>query len=788
MNTPRKTLFCAVALLGLAGFVQAQTHRGEFTLGVSQTDSDTTSSKFLEYREIPNGLFAPNFRFAGETSKLRYDVWGLSVRQKDQAFKGFLSYDKLLVEASYIQIPHNFGNAGRTLLQEVSPGVWRVPDTLQQAFQNALPATPPARSGVVYTCDPRPSSVPANVQCVSLFNLVAPALAAGNSVDLRLNRERGNVTLTLRPEPVDVSVTYFRERRVGSRAASGTAFGFGNVVELPEPLHYLTQDFAANAQVSGSWGAIRGGVRYNWFANRLPTMTFDNPFRLVDSTDASAYQAPGSASVGGAAVGVMALPPDNDSLTGSVGATLKFGKRSRLIADASYGQWQQNETSFIPYTTNTAIYFDPDGPGGPQALAPASDVSALPTARLDGKIDVTSFSTMFTSRPADNLRVTARFRLYDLDNKTPQIRIPGYVRFEGVWEDIPRISVPYAYRNQRADASVSYDFGVLTLEGGVRTSHFDRHFRETEKTTENAVSLAADVRKDWFNLRASYEKASRDYEGLEIELSEEASFQIHSAPVNVYAIPSGSPIYASLCGTGPVCNLRYDQAKKDTDKINAMLSLTPGGGKVALTLFYLRADDDYTESRFGLTQAQFDTVTGEVTLTPSDKATLYAYYTNETIKNALRGRQSGATISTNPLDDWTSDVKDKVDSVGGGADFTLKPDAWFVSLQGRWQKVDGNNDIFSAAGGAPANARTAVGGVQSIPLYDDTRLLTVSAELKYQFAKAWTATLGGFFEDYEIRDSNTQGLLNYVPGSFFLAYNDGDYQAKVGYVRLSYRW
>jgi hypothetical protein len=258
--------------------------------------------------------------------------------------------------------------------------------------------------------------------------------------------------------------------------------------------------------------------------------------------------------------------------------------------------------------------------------------------------------------------------------------------------------------------------------------------------------------------------------------------------VNVFAIPSGSPIHASLCGTGPVCNLRYDQAKKDTDRINAMISLTPGGGKVALTGFYVRAKDDYTESRFGLTEAQFDTVTGEVSYTPNDKATLYVFYGYETIKNALRGRQSGATISTNPLDDWTSDVDDKVNSFGGGADLTLKPDAWFLSLQGRRQKVDGNNDLFAAPGGAPANARTAVGGVQSIPLYDDTKLLTVSAELRYQFAKAWTAALGGFFEDSEIRDSNTQGLLNYVPGSFFLAYNDGDYQAKVGYLRVTYRW
>jgi hypothetical protein len=107
---------------------------------------------------------------------------------------------------------------------------------------------------------------------------------------------------------------------------------------------------------------------------------------------------------------------------------------------------------------------------------------------------------------------------------------------------------------------------------------------------------------------------------------------------------------------------------------------------------------------------------------------------------------------------------------------------------GQYQEVDGNNDIFAAPGGAPFNARTGVGGVQDIPLYDDTKILSVNAELKYQVSKAWAFALGGWFEDYEIKDSNTGGLLNYVPGTLFLSANDGDYQAKWVYVRASYTW
>ena len=32
------------------------------------------------------------------------------------------------------------------------------------------------------------------------------------------------------------------------------------------------------------------------------------------------------------------------------------------------------------------------------------------------------------------------------------------------------------------------------------------------------------------------------------------------------------------------------------------------------------------------------------------------------------------------------------------------------------------------------------------------------------------------------------GLTNYIPGSFFLAANNGDYTAKVAYVRFTYRF
>ena len=352
------------------------------------------------------------------------------------------------------------------------------------------------------------------------------------------------------------------------------------------------------------------------------------------------------------------------------------------------------------------------------------------------------------------------------------------------------ISVPYSYKSDRFDATLGYRFGNLALEGGFKHTRMERTFRETENTKENGVSVSASLHtSDWLIFRGSYEKAKRDFEHLEIDRSEHASFAGAASVTNLLAVSpttlqtNGQP----LCAPGTVCNLRYDQAKKDSERIGAHVALSPND-KVTVSAGYLRTNDDYKESAFGLLSAKFDSLSVDVDFTANENANLYAYYTYEKLADFQVGRQSGGTPSNNPIDNWTSTVDDKTNSVGAGANFVLVPDKWFLNLSGQFQKVDGNNALFSAPGSAPSLARVGIGGVQSIPLYDDMKIATVSAEAKYQFSTDWAVSLGGWFEDYEFKDVATNGLTNYLPASFFLAANDGDYTAKVGYVRFTYRF
>ena len=715
-------------------------------IGLLGPETDTNSSRFREYRAIPSGPVVPYFRLAGGTEH-RYDVSAENALQEDARYRVIVEPGPFRIDSSFVKIPHRFGNEAHSLLERTGPGTFAVEDTIQQSFQGSIEQQF-ARS--------RPG-----VNFAFLNGLVSPAITSQAPFDLKLLRDRGRVEMTLTHDlPVDVRLTYAHEKRRGTRE-SGTAFGFGNVVQSPEPIDYRTQDLGLSAEWAQSWGLLRGGLRFNLFNNAIPVQTFDNPFRATNSTDASAYQAPGSASVNGPAMGRIALPPDSRSVTGSLGGVAKFGK-ARLTADASYGQWTQDD-AFIPFSSNPAI----------NAPFDTTDLSHLPARSLDGKIAVLSLSSTLSVRPARGLGLSARFRRYDLDNQTPRVRFEeGYVRFDAAFEEIPRITVPYGYTNDQAVATASYDVGRrVTLEGGYRLDRMHRTFRETEKTTQNTVFGSALLKMtDWAILRASVERGSRDFDGeYRAEEAEDASFLDPGAPANLLSLR------------------RYDQASKDTTRVSTLLQVTPVA-EVTLSASYLRAKDDYQELTHGLMDALNEAVSFEADFTPNERLSVYAFFTRENIKTFQVGRQSGASPSVNPLDDWTADLSDTVDFYGGGGTAVLMPGKLDLRVMGTFQKVDGLAELFSAPGGAPEVARRAIGGIRDIPEWDDTRLLTVLAELGWTVDARWRLSAGGWLEDYEVRDLNTSGLLNYVPGSFFLAPVDSDYRGYVLYTRASYTW
>ena len=81
------------------------------------------------------------------------------------------------------------------------------------------------------------------------------------------------------------------------------------------------------------------------------------------------------------------------------------------------GAWTQN-APFYPYTINST---DPDAARG----ARADSLSSLQQPSFNGKINTTTLNFTFTSRPIKGLGLRARYRSYELANKTSRFVITG---------------------------------------------------------------------------------------------------------------------------------------------------------------------------------------------------------------------------------------------------------------------------------------------------------------------------------------------------------------------------
>ena len=165
-----KRIVITLALVALALPAVAQEApdftTAEITLGLWQRDTPG-SSKFLEYRDIPQGAVLPFFQFAGRKGGYHYDFYGYGVTQKDQQYSGIFEGKTWRFEGEYTGIPHNFGNSGKSPLNPTNSTdqtEWRMSDTLQGAIQTEVEALPARNYDTILpivqpTLDAQPSNI-----------------------------------------------------------------------------------------------------------------------------------------------------------------------------------------------------------------------------------------------------------------------------------------------------------------------------------------------------------------------------------------------------------------------------------------------------------------------------------------------------------------------------------------------------------------------------------------------------------------------------------------------------
>jgi len=154
---------------------------------------DTQSSKFEEYRDVPEGIAGPDFRLF-TIDPVRLLVTGEHIGQDDRRFDLIIEHRSIGIEAFFDQIPHRLGNNARSILTRTAKDAWEINDLTQQSLQTAIAA--------------RRAQSPASVNFAFLNTLVQPLLATPYIYDLGYDRLRGGLSLQLFPEAsLDTRVT-----------------------------------------------------------------------------------------------------------------------------------------------------------------------------------------------------------------------------------------------------------------------------------------------------------------------------------------------------------------------------------------------------------------------------------------------------------------------------------------------------------------------------------------------------------------------------------------------------
>jgi hypothetical protein len=118
----------------------------------------------------------------------------------------------------------------------------------------------------------------------------------------------------------------------------------------------------------------------------------------------------------------MALAPSNQSHGINGLGLLKLPSRSSLTATFGVVNMTQDAV-LIPWTTNPTI-------ANPQVYALFPGLSTLERATADANVRVTNGTVTFNTRPRRQFGLTAKYRYFDRDDRTPAFDATEYVRFD----------------------------------------------------------------------------------------------------------------------------------------------------------------------------------------------------------------------------------------------------------------------------------------------------------------------------------------------------------------------
>ncbi len=688
------------------------TMHGSLTGGLEYFREDSGNAKFNEYRykqSEPWGGYAGIEKYAispDGSHRIDFSAFWRSPQDINIGLES-QAYGKYRFDFGYQRFGHVFAYDVKTVYNGLGTGNL----TINPATKAAIMA------GVA------PPQTTAGLQTLA-GNLNSVLATDANTADIELRRDRINTDLDLTLLwPVDVDLGFNYESRTGDRPYGGT-FGFGNALEIAEPINYDTYD--ANTGLEYADKTFYANLKYyhSSFFNHIQSLTYENPFIFTDSTGGE-----GSTYGAGSVFGQNALPPSNyyDNLNGAFAVNLPLDSRALFIG--SYA-WSHQNSPLIDPTVNTAT----------------TGLIAMPRTRADAEVESKQFEMRLTSQPIKKLSLKADLRYFDHINNTPVETFPAVVVDSGT----ASTSTPEynSWITRSVEAEASYEFLPRTNFGVNYEYDGDTYFYDFSRTlTQNTWKFFLDTRNlDWLTAKLDFQYENRE---------------------------SNYPDEDFTAGQPPLMR-KFHMADRDRYMADAIVTVTPTD-PLSFSLEYNYGMDRYDISFFGLQLSKFQTASADMDYDLARWLSVNAFYSFEYNSQSQENRQSNpATGAGLPLTDtynpsnWNLRTRTEIHTVGLGANATIIPDFLKFKTEGTFSKVHGKAFFASTVGPATADANPFV--PQGFNNLDSNEFWKVLAEFKVKLTKRLQASLGYQYERWTVSDYERQGLT-YVKTNNVGAYN-----------------
>lgn len=733
MNIKQIATVVAGLLLFSAGvaFSEETTVTGSVDLGVRIVEENKQSAKFLEYRDIDDGLYGSAVLDAFRNGYY-LDLAGKNIGLDDQYYKlkgG--KFGEFKYSLYYNEIPHNISFGAKTFYGGVGTNV------LDYFATNRAKNTDAA-----YT-----PNIDTSTNTWSRFDYATKRKDYGAGLELSLNTPFYFLTNVSQMEKNGVQPLGAPSGVFVDKTGAQTS-PFGNMVEMPAPVDYKSKTLYLESgyRTKDMQFALEGTL--NSFENANDYLTWRNPYVTTEKLTE-----------------VNSLSPDSDYWKIAAQGTIKLPLNSALAVRGSYARLE-NSLDLL----NTIASSTSGGAGTSPAYTQNTPLTVnRPT--FDGDISYRTASLALTSRPIKPLDVKVYYNYLNKDNDSTRIEYANPSTGASTESEL------FGYEKHNTGIDIGYKLPLKTkLDVGYEYLKINRDERlDTDTTTDHIGRVQIkNSYLDWLTAKVKYQhldRTSNFIDGNAGTSATDANYirrfvrRFDATDKTQDAVKVGFDVEPA-----EHLNVGLEYAYKINDYDQTLLGRTkdkrhevyfdvayeiPGVAKL-----YGYYDFEHVEYRSFHRNVSAPTAAGA--FDPSNTTTPASNY------------------------NWAEFLKDYNYSYGVAATVPVVKDRLDFVASWDYQKADGKAKFETDAPLATPLA--------NIDNYDDMVKKTLNAKAICKVTKALNLTFGYWYENLEFIDAQYQGyqyVMNNTtsPNTYLTgALSDHDYEAHVGYIMASYRF